>query len=68
MKDERTVEEIVDARTAWRTGEMWGRLYVVEKRAEWRARTGAYGCDRKLERKIARAARRKRKAIMRTAL
>ena len=49
-------------RTEWRDGEVTDRLRTVEQRARWRAKTGAYGCDRKHERRLAKLARRIRKA------
>jgi hypothetical protein len=48
-------------RVEWRQGSVEDRLLVVEQRAKWRAKTGAYGCDRKLERRLAKLARRLRK-------
>lgn len=49
-------------RVEWREGEVTERLRTVERRCRWRAKTGAYGCDRKHERQLARLARRIRKA------
>jgi hypothetical protein len=51
------------ARTQWRSGSVSERLEKAEKRARWRAETGAYGCDRKQEMRLARLAKRVRKAV-----
>lgn len=56
---------ILIRRVEWREGSVFDRLRTVEKRAEWRAKTGAYGCDTKRERQLARLARRTRKAMKR---
>lgn len=54
-------------RTEWREGEVTDRLRKVEERAKWRAKTGAYGCNQTLERRIARLARDVRKSAKRAA-
>lgn len=52
-------------RVEWRQGSVSERLRTVEKRARWRAKTGAYGCDTKRERRLEKLARRTRKAMAR---
>lgn len=65
----RDVELVYDLlrRVEWRHGSTTDRLLVVERRAKWRAKTGAYGCDRKHERRLARLARKARKEGRRNA-